>query len=55
MQDTGDKTSSEELQSLWEEVGKNNAEIRRRVLAILEHPETPKELKKHSALAEVVR
>jgi hypothetical protein len=55
MQDSGEKNGSMERERLWEEVQQNAAEIRRRVLTILEHPDTPAEFKKHSAVHEVVR
>lgn len=55
MQDTGNKKSAEEKKQLWEEIRKNDGEIRRRLVTILEHPETPEEFRRHRVVQEIVK
>jgi hypothetical protein len=43
-----------EREKLWEEVKRNAAEIRRRLLALVEHPDVPGFFKSSSVVKEVI-
>jgi hypothetical protein len=53
MNNPDEYTEATERARLWDEIQRNAAEIRRRALAILEHPDAPHDFKEHVVVQEV--